>query len=49
MTLERLGQAPDATMLEKIGKDTTMIKGFPSGETIGKAATRVAGILRGKN
>jgi hypothetical protein len=49
MTLEYLGQASDVAALEKIGKDTTMIKGFPSGETIGKAALRVAGIVRGKN
>lgn len=49
MTLEYVGQASDAAALEKIGKDTTMIKGFPSGETIGKAANRVSGIVRGKN
>jgi len=49
MTLEQIGKSPDAAALEKIGKDTTMIKGFPGGETIGKAALRAAGIVRGKN
>lgn len=49
MTLEQIGKAPDAAALEKIGKDTTMIKGFPAGETIGKAALHAAGIVRGKN
>ncbi|HEX2661023.1 MAG TPA: HEAT repeat domain-containing protein, partial [Polyangia bacterium] len=49
MTLEQIGKSPDAPALEKIGKDTTMIKGFPAGETIGKAALRAAGIVRNKN
>ena len=48
MSLERLGQAADAGSLGKLGKDTTMIKGFPSGDTIGKEATRVAGVVRSK-
>ncbi|HEY4392943.1 MAG TPA: HEAT repeat domain-containing protein, partial [Polyangia bacterium] len=48
MSLERLGQAADAGPLGKLGKDTTMIKGFPTGDTIGKQATRVAGVVRGK-
>jgi hypothetical protein len=48
MSLERLGQAGDAAPLGKLGKDTTMIKGFPTGDTIGKEATRVAGVLRSK-
>ena len=49
MTLEQIGKSSDAAALENIGKDTTMIKGFPGGDTIGKAALRVAGIVRGKN
>lgn len=48
MSLERLGQAADAGPLGKLGKDTTMIKGFPTGDTIGKEATRVAGVVRSK-
>jgi hypothetical protein len=48
MSLERLGQAGDAVPLGKLGKDTTMIKGFPTGDTIGKEATRVAGVVRSK-
>ena len=48
MSLEHLGQPPDAAPLETLAKDTTMIKGFPSGETVGKEATRVAAALRRK-
>jgi hypothetical protein len=48
MTLEQVGKAADAGALEKLAKDTTMIKGFPSGETIGKQAVRVAGLVKGK-
>jgi len=48
MSLERLGQAADAVPLGKLGKDTTMIKGFPAGDTIGKQATRVADVVRSK-
>jgi hypothetical protein len=49
MSLENLGKGPDASALEKVAKDTTVIKGFPAGATIGKEATRVAGALRGKS
>lgn len=48
MSLEHLGQASDAALIETLAKDTTMIKGFPSGETVGKEATRVAAALRSK-
>jgi hypothetical protein len=48
MTLEQIGRAPDAPALEKISNDTTSIKGFPSGETIGKAAGRVAEVVKKK-
>lgn len=48
MSLEHLGQPSDAAPLETLVKDTTMIKGFPSGETVGKEATRVAAALRSK-
>ncbi len=48
LSLESVGKAADAPALDKIAKDTTVIKGFPSGETIGKEATRVAGVIRSK-
>jgi hypothetical protein len=48
MALEQIGRAPDAPALEKISNDTTSIKGFPSGETIGKAAGRVAEVVKKK-
>jgi len=44
-----LGKASDAAPLENLGKDTTMIKGFPAGQTIGKEATRVAAAVRSKS
>lgn len=46
MTLEYVGKAADVPALEKVGKDSTTIKGFPAGATIGKEATRVADVLR---
>jgi len=49
MSLEHLGKASDAAPLENLGKDTTMIKGFPAGQTIGKEATRVAAAVRSKS
>ena len=48
LTLEQLGKGPDAAALEKLTKDTTTIKGFPAGDSIGKEAARVAGVVRGK-
>ena len=48
MALEHLGQAADAQPLENLAKDTTMIKGFPGGDTIGKEAARVAVAVRSK-
>jgi hypothetical protein len=48
MALEQLGRAPDALALEKIGKDSTSLKGFPAGETIGKEALRVAEVVKKK-
>ena len=30
MALEQMGQGPDAEALEKLGRDTAAIKGFPS-------------------
>jgi hypothetical protein len=37
-----MGHAPDAPALEKLAGDTAPVKGFPSGETVGKQATRAA-------
>ena len=48
MSLEQIGRAADAEALEKLAKDSTALKGFPSGETIGKAAARAAEAVRKK-
>jgi len=48
MALEQVGRAPDAAALEKLAGDSTAIKGFPTGETIGKAAARVAEAVKKK-
>jgi HEAT repeat protein len=46
MALEQLGRAPDAPALEKLTGDTTPIKGFPAGETVGKQAAHAAEIVK---
>jgi hypothetical protein len=48
LTLEQVGGAPDAPALEKLASDSTSVKGFPTGDTIGKEATRVADVLKKK-
>jgi HEAT repeat protein len=48
MTLEQVGRAPDAPALEKLSGDSTAVKGFPTGETIGKEAARVAEAVKKK-
>jgi hypothetical protein len=48
MALEQIGRAADAPALQKIANDTTALKGFPAGETIGKEAMRVAEIVKKK-
>jgi HEAT repeat protein len=48
MTLEQVGRAEDAPALEKIAKDSTALKGFPAGETIGREASRVAEVVKKK-
>jgi hypothetical protein len=48
MSLEQMGHAPDAPPVEKLAGDSTSVKGFPAGETIGKEATRVAEVLKKK-
>ncbi len=49
MSLEQLGRASDAPALEKLAGDSTTVKGFPAGETIGKEAARVAEIVKKKS
>ena len=46
MALEQVGHAPDAQALEKIAGDTTPVKGFPAGDTVGKQAARAAEIVK---
>jgi HEAT repeat protein len=48
LTLEQIGKASDASPLEKLASDSTPVKGFPSGDTIGKEAARVADVLKKK-
>jgi HEAT repeat protein len=48
MALEQVGSAAEAPALTKITTDSTALKGFPSGETIGKEASRVAEALKKK-
>jgi HEAT repeat protein len=46
MALEQIGHAPDAPALEKLAGDSTPVKGFPAGETVGKQAARAAEIVK---
>jgi len=48
MALEQMGHAPDATALQKLSDDSTQLKGFPAGDTIGKEAVRVAEAVKKK-
>ncbi len=48
MTLEQIGRAPDAAALEKLAGDSSVVKGFPAGATIGKEASRVAQAVKSK-
>jgi HEAT repeat protein len=48
MALEQMGRAADAPALEKIAGDSTSVKGFPPGNTIGKEAARVAEAVKKK-
>jgi HEAT repeat protein len=48
LSLEQIGKAPDAPALEKLASDTTSVKGFPGGDTVGKEAARVAEALKKK-
>jgi hypothetical protein len=46
MALEQLGRSPDAAELDKLKSDSAPVKGFPSGDTVGKEAARVSDIVR---
>jgi hypothetical protein len=46
MALAQIGRAPDAAALEKVANDAAPVKGFPAGDTVGKAATRAAEAAR---
>jgi HEAT repeat protein len=48
LSLEQIGRAPDAASVEKLAGDSTSVKGFPGGDTIGKEAARVAEALKKK-
>jgi HEAT repeat protein len=48
MSLEQIGRAPDAAALQKLSDDSTQVKGFPAGQTIGKEAARVAETVKKK-
>jgi HEAT repeat protein len=48
LSLEQVGKAADAPALEKLAGDTSSVKGFPAGDTIGKEAARVAEALKKK-
>jgi HEAT repeat protein len=49
MSLEQIGKAPDAPAIEKLSGDSTSVKGFPAGETVGKTAVRVAEVVKKKS
>jgi hypothetical protein len=48
LSLEQVAKAADAPALEKLAADTSSVKGFPAGDTIGKEAARVAEALKKK-
>jgi len=48
MSLEQIGRAADAPALEAVAKDGATLKGFPPGETVGKAAARAAEAVKKK-
>ncbi len=48
MSLEQIGRAGDAPALEAVAKDGATVKGFPPGETVGKAAARAAEAVKKK-
>jgi hypothetical protein len=48
MSLAQIGKAPDAAALEKVAGDSSSLKGFPAGDTVGKEAAAAAEIVKKK-
>ena len=46
MTLAQIGRAPDAPALEKLATDSSPVKGFPAGDTVGKEAAQAADMVK---
>jgi HEAT repeat protein len=46
MALEQIGRAPDAPALDKLVGDSSPVKGFPAGDTVGKEAAQAAETVR---
>jgi hypothetical protein len=46
MALGQIGKAPDAAALEKAAGDSSPVKGFPAGDTVGKEAAAAAEIVK---
>jgi hypothetical protein len=49
MALEQIGRAPDAPALDKLAGDSSPVKGFPAGDTVGKEAAHAAEAVRKKS
>jgi hypothetical protein len=49
MALEQIGRAPDAPALDKLAGDSSPVKGFPAGDTVGKEAAQAAEVVRKKS
>ncbi len=49
MALGQVGKAADAPALEKLAGDSSSVKGFPGGDTIGKEATEAAEAVKKKS
>jgi hypothetical protein len=48
LALEQIGRSPDAAALEKLTGDSSPVKGFPAGDTVGKEAARAAEAVKNK-
>ena len=46
MALAQLGHAPDAPALQKLATDSSPVKGFPAGDTVGKEAAQAAEMVK---
>jgi HEAT repeat protein len=46
MALGQIGRAPDAPALQKLTADSSPVKGFPAGDTVGKEAAAAAEIVK---